>query len=79
MFEDDSAEKQGLLAELEQLRRENETLKEKLRSNDNGEEATVDRECQETEEYEYEPDLMEIAMMQPMKRESRIKRIILRQ
>lgn len=79
MFEDDSAEKQGLLAELEQLRRENETLKEKLRSIDNGEEATVNGECQEPEEYDYEPDLMAVTMMQPMKRESRIKRIILRQ
>ena len=79
MFEDDSAEKQGLLAELEQLRQENKTLKEKLRSNDNGEKATVDGECQEPEEYDYEPDLMAVTMMQPMKRESRIKRIILRQ
>ena len=79
MFEDDSAEKQGLLAELEQLRQENKTLKEKLRSNDNGEKATVDGECQEPEEYDYEPDLMAVTMMQPMKRESRIKRTILRQ
>ena len=79
MFEEDSQEKQGLLAELEQLRQENKTLKEKLRSNDNGEKATVDGECQEQEEFNYEPDLMAVTMMQPMKRESRIKRIILRQ
>lgn len=79
MFEEDSAEKQGMTEELERLRKENETLKEKLRSNDNGEKATVDGECQEPEEYDYEPDLMAVTMMQPMKRESRIKRIILRQ
>lgn len=75
MFEDDSAEKQGMTEELERLRKENETLKEKLRSNDNGEKATVGEESQEPEECDYEPDLMGLVMMQPMERQSRIKRI----
>jgi len=78
MFEDDSAEKQGLMAELEQLRKENETLKEKLRSIDNREEATVDEECGEWEEFDYS-DLMEAIMMQPIEHKPKIKRTPIRQ
>lgn len=79
MFEEDSQEKQGLLAELEQLRQENKTLKEKLRSNDNGEKATVGEEPQEPEECDYEPDLMELVMMQPIERKPLIRRIPIKQ
>lgn len=79
MFEEDSAEKQGMTEELERLRKENETLKEKLRSNDNGEKATVGEESQEMEEYDYEPDLMELVMMQPIERKPLIRRIPIKQ
>lgn len=78
MFEDDSAEKQGLMAELEQLKQENKTLKEKLRSIDNGEEATADEECGEWEEFDYS-DLMEAIMMQPIEHKPKIKRTPIRQ
>lgn len=77
MFEEDSQEKQGLMAELERLRQENKTLKEKLRSNDNREEATVEEECQVPEDYD--PDLMAVVMMQPIERKSLIKRIPIEQ
>lgn len=74
MFETDSQEKQGLLDEIERLKVENETLKKQLQMDGKPDDG-VDFEVSEY----YEPDLMAIAMMQPMEHESRIKRIILRQ
>lgn len=73
MFEDDSAEKQGMMAELEQLRKENETLKEMLLYDDSQENVPEGGEYQMPEDYE--ADMMAIAMMSPMERQSRIKRI----
>lgn len=73
MFEDDSAEKQSMTEELERLRRENETLKERLRYDDSQEKATEGEDFQLPEDYE--ADMMAIAMMSPMERQSRIKRI----
>lgn len=74
MFEADSQEKQGLLEEIARLKAENETLKKQLQT---------DEKPDDSGDFEvsadYEPDLMAIAMMQPMKHQTRIKRVILRQ
>lgn len=75
MYEEDSMEKQGMLDEIDRLKKEVETLKKQLQLH---EDAAPDEETPADVDFEMDAETF-VAMMQPLEQKTLIKRIQLKQ